>query len=288
MLVSKEELRFDFKGMKFDPHNDLDRKFLVWIFNQFLYGEVSGIQCGYWLYRAPHFHAAQFLAKQASEELSHFKRFLRMITLLGGKPSKAHWVVRFLSTKMMGQNWGEHVAMEMALGEGMVLGLFYALIDTIFHPEIRKILESAVIEEQRHVEFGERETLIWIKSHPAFSRQIAVSSALQIWVLKLFRKFILSQLSKGYEDHPVLSQFPAFFDHTLEKMQLRLQRLGVEMSSATKVFLTMFLIFYWVRTRGLSWILSIYSFFGGEPGLLTSTYLKDPVCLKDFKDEFND
>src|SRR5207244_168903 len=118
------------------------------------YGEASGIQCGYWLYRAPTINAAVFLAKQAGEELSHFKRILRIFSILGEEPEKAHWAVRFLSTGMMGRSWGEHVAIEMALGEGLVLSVFYALEDTIGNPEIQKILSSAIVEEERHVEFG--------------------------------------------------------------------------------------------------------------------------------------
>src|SRR5690606_21245675 len=100
-----------------------DRELLAWIFNQFLYGEVTGIQCGYWLYRAPHLSAASFLARQATEELSHVRRFLRILSLLGAEPKAAHRVIRFLSTGMMGGSWGEHVALEMALGEGLVLNV---------------------------------------------------------------------------------------------------------------------------------------------------------------------
>src|SRR5206468_691495 len=127
MLVSREERRFSFQGGKFDLSDAKDRRFLGWVLDQFLYGEVTGIQCGYWLYRAPHLNAAAFLAKQASEELSHVRRVLRIFSLLGEVPAKAHWAIRFLSTGMMGSSWGEHVTIEMALGEGLVLNIFYAL-----------------------------------------------------------------------------------------------------------------------------------------------------------------
>src|SRR5690348_15218973 len=80
MLVSRDELRFDFRGARFNPEAPNEKKFLGWVFNQFLYGEVTGIQCGYWLYRAPHLNAAIFLAKQAGEELSHFRKFLRILS----------------------------------------------------------------------------------------------------------------------------------------------------------------------------------------------------------------
>src|SRR5688572_21742494 len=125
MLIPRQELAFDFKGATYDESSPEDRKFLGWVFNQFLYGEVTGIQCGHWLYRAPHLSAATFLAKQASEELSHVRKILRILSLLGEKPAPAHAAIRFLSTGMMGGSWGHHVTMEMALGEGLVLTVFY-------------------------------------------------------------------------------------------------------------------------------------------------------------------
>src|SRR6185437_8451616 len=147
MLISREELSYEFGDAKFDLGSGADRRFLGWVFNQFLYGEVSGIQCGHWLYRAPHLSAATFLAKQAGEELSHVRKILRILSILGERPAQAHPAIRFLSTGMMGASWGEHVALEMALGEGLVLAVFYALADTIGSPEIKKILESAISEE---------------------------------------------------------------------------------------------------------------------------------------------
>ena len=42
MLLSREEMTFDFGGAKLDPTRD--RELLEWMFNQFLYGEITGIQ----------------------------------------------------------------------------------------------------------------------------------------------------------------------------------------------------------------------------------------------------
>ena len=95
MLVSRQELSFDFKGARFSLDSQSDREFLTWIFSQFLYGEITGIQCGHWLYHAPHFQAATFIAKQATEELSHVRRFLRIFSLLGTKPQPPHGLIRF-------------------------------------------------------------------------------------------------------------------------------------------------------------------------------------------------
>ena len=43
MRVSRDELRFDFGEARFRLPRD--RALLAWIVDQFLYGEVTGIQC---------------------------------------------------------------------------------------------------------------------------------------------------------------------------------------------------------------------------------------------------
>ncbi|HTL34762.1 MAG TPA: ferritin-like domain-containing protein, partial [Kofleriaceae bacterium] len=149
MLLTREEMTFDFGGAKLDPVKDKD--LLEWMFNQFLYGEVTGIQVGHWLYDAPDLEAAKFLARQSLEEMQHVDNFLRIMTMLGCQPKPAHPAVRFLSTGMMGGSWPEHVALEMAQGEGFVLQAFYAVIDTLDHKPTVDILKRAVKQEERHV-----------------------------------------------------------------------------------------------------------------------------------------
>ena len=85
MRVSRDELRFDFGGARFRLPRD--RALLGWIVDQFLYGEVTGIQVGHWLYAAPSLEAATFFARQAAEELAHVRVFLRIHELLGTWPS---------------------------------------------------------------------------------------------------------------------------------------------------------------------------------------------------------
>ena len=68
-------------------------------------------------------------------------------------------MVRFLATGMMGGSWAEHVALEMAQGEGFVLMAFYAIIDSLDHKPSVDILRRAVKQEERHVEFGEQQTM---------------------------------------------------------------------------------------------------------------------------------
>lgn len=273
VLISREEARFDFGSATFDTSDESDRKLLAWILNQFLYGEVTGIQCGYWLYRAPHLSAAAFLARQAGEELSHVRRILRILTLLGEKPAPAHPAVRFLSTGMMGASWGEHVALEMALGEGLVLSAFYALTDTIAEPEIKKILESALVEEERHVEFGEVEARRWLAAHPGRRKLLLGLALLQVFALRWLRGFITRRLIAGVRaDHPVLKQFPKFFEHVVGNFEKRIERLGIserplrELGTLSKLGIVALLPF-----RKIAAALS------GRAPLLTATYLEDPL-----------
>lgn len=277
MLIAREELRFDFKGAAFDLAQASDRQLLAWIFNQFLYGEVTGIQCGHWLYRAPSLAAASFLAKQAGEELSHVRKILRIFSLLGEKPGSAHPAIVFLATGMMGGSWGEHVALEMALGEGLVLGVFYSMADTIPDPEIKKILEHALVEEERHVEFGERETLAWVHAYPSSQKLLLGLALVQVIALKSLRRFIVARLLKTYgADHPVLGQFGAFYDHTMRFLELRIERLGLssvplkELGLGQKLSLLALLPFRKLSAR-----------FVFKQPLLTASYLRDPALLSE-------
>lgn len=277
MLLAREELRFDFKGACFDLKSPSDRRLLGWIFSQFLYGEVTGIQCGWWLYRAPHLDAAVFLARQAGEELSHVRRILKILSILGEIPEKAHRAVRFLSTGMMGHSWGEHVAIEMALGEGLVLGVFYAMTDTIPDPEIQRILSTATLEEERHVEFGEKETITWLKVHPG-SRPLLLGLAfVQTWVLRLLKRSIVKKLAeKVGSSHPVMSQFEAFYDHAIHCFEIRIERLGLSsvplrrLGFPTKLSLVGLLPFRMLWGR-----------FRFRTPSLTKNYLEDPALKRD-------
>jgi len=228
MLIPRGELAYDFGGAKFRPEVSADREFLGWVLRQFLYGEVTGIQCGHWLYQAPNLTAATFLAKQAGEELAHVRKILRMLTLLNVAPGPAHPAIKFLSTGMMGGSWGEHVTLEMALGEGLVLTAFYALQDTIDHPEIRKILDQAVTEEERHVEFGERETAAWCQAHPGDRRFLLGQALLQLTALRFLKRFVGKKLAEnGGTTHSVLSQFDRYYDHVIWGFERRIDLLGL-------------------------------------------------------------
>src|SRR5215468_3902686 len=240
MLLTREEMTFDFGGAKLDPVRD--RELLEWMFNQFLYGEVTGIQCGHWLYDAPDFEAAKFLARQSLEEMQHVDNFLRIMTMLGLQPKPAHPVVRFLATGMMGGSWAEHVALEMAQGEGFVLQAFYAVIDTLDHRPSVDILRRAVKQEERHVEFGEQQTAKAIEGKPWLRRRLLGLALVSMWGVRRLARYMERRLSKGQE-HPVMKHLPAFLDHANACAELRLRRIGVldrplsELSGARRALL---------------------------------------------------
>ena len=168
MLLTREEMTFDFGGQKLDPVRD--KALIEWMLNQVLYGEVTGIQVGHWLYDAPDLEAAKFLARQSLEEMQHVDNFLRIMTMLGCSPKPAHPAVRFLATGMMGGSWAEHVTSRDGAGQGFVLQAFYAVIDTLDHKPSADILRRAVKQEERHVEFGEDQTKKAIEHKPWLRR----------------------------------------------------------------------------------------------------------------------
>jgi hypothetical protein len=222
MLLSREEMTFDFGGHKLDPVRDRD--VLAWATHQFLYGEVTGIQIGHWLYRAPDLEAARFLSRQAVEEFQHVGNFLRILQILGARPEPAHATVRFLATGAMPESWEEHVAMEMAIGEGLVLQAFYGLIDTVDHDEIVAILRRGVRQEERHVEFGERRTMAAIEGRPFLRRRLLGQAMVSLFVVGRLEAAMKKRLPM---DHPVIGQLPAFVKFTVSRAELRMRRMGL-------------------------------------------------------------
>ncbi len=222
MLLTREEMTFDFGGDKLDPV--ADQAFIEWMLNQFLYGEVTGIQVGHWLYEAPDLEAAKFLARQSLEEMQHVDNFLRIMAMLGCKPKRAHPAVRFLATGMIGGSWAEHVALEMAQGEGFVLQAFYAVIDTLDHPASVDILRRAVKQEERHVEFGEQQTRKAIAGRPWLRRRLLGLSLVSMWAVRRLARYMDKRLAA---EAKVLRHLPAFLDHANRCAELRLRRIGV-------------------------------------------------------------
>ncbi len=231
MLLSRAEMTFDFHGEKFDPTRD--REILRWIFSQFLYGEVTGIQVGHWIYAAPDLGAARFLAKQAIEELQHVGNFVEIMKALElGAPLPAHPVLKFLATGMMGDDWLEHVAMEMATGEGFVLAAFYALMDTLDQgtassPALREavaIMQRAARQEESHVRFGEETTMQLVRERPALRRRLLGANLVWMWGVSRLAHYVDRKLPR---EHAVLSQVQPFLAHALRCAELRVERMGL-------------------------------------------------------------
>ena len=144
--------------------------------------------------------------------------------LLGEEPAPAHPLVRFLSTGMMPGSFEEHVCLEMAVGEGLVLMALYGVIDTVDHPEIRAVLERAVKQEERHVDFGEERTVRALRERPGLRRRLLGLSLVSLWAVRRLTSFMRKRLPV---DHEVLSKLPDFLQFTVECAEKRLLRMGV-------------------------------------------------------------
>jgi hypothetical protein len=277
MLLTREEMTFDFRGAKLDPVRD--RKILAWMMNQFLYGEITGIQIGHWLYDAPDLASARFLARQAVEEFQHVDNFLRIMAMLGVEPERPSALVTFLATGMMGATWAEHVALEMAAGEGFVLMAFYAVIDTLDHDGIVEILRRAVRQEERHVDFGEQQTMKVIAGRPWLRRRLLGLSLVSLWGVRRLARFMARRLP---EDHPVLSRLPEFLVATVACAETRLRRIGLldrplaELGAARRAALVAE-AYGGKLLGGLGRLLALPLRLVRHKRRLTDTYLDDPA-----------
>lgn len=221
MLLSDEEIRFDFGDARFRLPEDRDA--LGWVFSQFLYGEVTGIQVGHWIYNAPDLDRAQFLVRQCAQELSHVRLICRILDRLEVDPLPVHRLVRFLSTGLMGADWEEHVCLEMALGEGYVLTVFLALIDTVPDADIRRMLTIAAKQEATHVAFGEEQTRLAARDPGMRQRLLGMSLVSLLGMRQLARQIG----RRARPEHPVWSRLPQFAEHATKITELRLQRMGL-------------------------------------------------------------
>jgi hypothetical protein len=250
------------------------------VLNQFLYGEVAANQIGEWLFEAPSIDAARFLARQAVEELQHVDSFLAIMAMLGVEPAPAHRFVRFLVTGMKGTTWPEHVALVMAAGEGLVLMCLYALIDTLDHAGAVQILERAVRQEERHVEFGEQETMRLVAGRPGLRRRLLGLSLVSLWGV---RRLAAAMERRMPSSSPVVAQLAAFTRSAAASHELRLQRMGLldrpcgELPRGRMALLV--LEGYLGRTAAalLSLVLRPLRWLGLRRGRrLTDVYLEDP------------
>jgi hypothetical protein len=125
---------------------------------------------------------------------------------------------------MMPDDWTEHVAIEMAQGEGFVLMAFYAIIDTLDHPEIVALLSRAVKQEERHVDFGEQRTMALVRDDPKLKRRLLGVSLVSLWAVVRLARYMERTLDNA---HPVMRHMPRFLDAVVATGELRLQRMGL-------------------------------------------------------------
>ncbi|MGH2723383.1 MAG: ferritin-like domain-containing protein [Actinomycetota bacterium] len=269
MLLTREEQTYDFGGAAFDLGRDRD--VLAWIFSQFLYGEVTGVQVGTWLAQAPDFEAAQFLARQANEEMAHVKLFLRILSALDEEPRPPHRALKFLATDFAGGTFLEHCALEMALGEGFVLMAIYALIDTLPDSEVRRLLQGLSRQEEGHVSFGEDQTARALRRDPSRAPHLLGLALVSFAALRRLGGWI----GRRYPGHPVLSQMPGFLPATVAAAEVRMRRMGAlrrplaEIPAGERARLA-------AAALGRRYGRALNP-FRPKPPPLTDTYLRDPA-----------
>lgn len=217
---------FDFKGATFDLDSARDREILRFILSQALYGEATGVYCGKSLYTARSLEAAHFYVRQAKQELGHLKLFADIVRALELEPSDGHWALKLLSAH--NNYYPLKVLMEHAIGEGMVLDVFRdVLLQTLPDsdprvPPIKRKLLVICREEEEHVAWGEKETARLLAERPYLKPAFFGLVEAQLSLMPLLAR----RFSRGYEDHPVMRQLPAFIDHVRERVYAQGLRLG--------------------------------------------------------------
>ena len=204
MLLSREEQTHDFGGARFDL--DRDRDVLSWIFSQFLFGEVTGVQVGSWLAQARISRPPSSWPARPTEEMAHVKLFLRVLRALDAEPKPPQRALRFLATDFAGGTYLEHTALEMALGEGFVLMAVCALIDTLPESEARNLLIGLSRQDEGHVRFGEEQTIQGLRRDPSQVRHLLGLALVSVLGIGQLARWV----QKRYGSHPVLSRMPAF------------------------------------------------------------------------------
>jgi hypothetical protein len=110
----------------------------------------------------------------------------------------------------------------------MVLDVFKDLlmqtlpVDDPRVPPIKKKLQVICREEEEHVAWGEKETVRLLREKPYLKPAFFGLVEAQLSVMPL----LAERFSKGYEDHPVLRQLPAFIEHVRQRVYAQGRRLG--------------------------------------------------------------
>ncbi len=217
---------FDFGEARFNLDDPDDREILRFILSQALYGEATGVYCGKSLYAARSLEAAQFYVRQAKQELGHLKLFAGIMRDLDLEPTPGHWALKLMSSH--NNYYPLKVLMEHAIGEGMVLDVFKEVLlqtlpdDDPRVPAIKKKLRVICREEEEHVAWGEKETQWVLRERPYLRPAFLGLVELQLAVMPA----LVRQFGKGFDNHPVLSQLPAFLEYVRDRVRRQGRRLG--------------------------------------------------------------
>jgi hypothetical protein len=98
------------------------------------------------------------------------------------------------------------------------------VIDTLDHKPSVDILRRAVKQEERHVEFGEQQTVKCIEGRGWMRRRLLGLSLVSMWGVKRLARYMEKRLPA---DASVLRHLPAFLDHANHCAELRLRRIGL-------------------------------------------------------------
>ena len=222
MLLRRREMSYDFGQATFDV--SADRELLRWVFSQLLYGQVQAVQAGRRIPEAPDLDSARFVAKRCLDDHDAVRDLVRVFDRLRAEPGEPHRLVRLLSLRSSGGGWEEHVALELAQGQGLVLSVLYGLLDTVEDPVIHPALERITAHLEGVVEFGERATIEALAHDPGLARRLAGLHLLHLYALRIVAEAARAIAPRR---HPVLRQVPYFLYTAAAATETRLLRLGL-------------------------------------------------------------
>jgi len=100
----------------------------------------------------------------------------------------------------------------------------YGLIDTLDHSEAVQLLERAVRQEERHVEFGEQETMRVVQGRPGLRRRLLGLNLVSLWAVRRLAAAMERRMPAG---SPVAARLADFTRSAAASHELRLRRMGL-------------------------------------------------------------
>jgi hypothetical protein len=81
-----------------------------------------------------------------------------------------------------------------------------------------------VKQEERHVEFGEQQTIKAIAGRPSLRRRLLGLNLVSMWGVQRLAGWMTKRLP---DNHPLMSQLPQFLAHSNHCAELRMRRVGL-------------------------------------------------------------